>query len=147
MNELNLTVSLILPAHSIKQPAMNQKEDIGSFLKDTKPLLKEYLETRFDLFRLHALRLISQSAGYLAWMLVSMLLALLILIFAGIVAGLWLSAIFHSHVVGFGLTTLLLLLVFAILALFRNALFVNPVIHAIIRRTSAEWEDEADFPE
>ena len=125
---------------------MNQKEDIGSFLKDTKPLIKEYLETRFELFRLYALRLISRAAGYFVWLLISMLLVLLILIFAGIVIGLWFSALFHSHVLGFGLTTLLLILVFAILALFRNALFVNPVIHAIIRRTSVEWEDE-DFPE
>jgi hypothetical protein len=126
---------------------MNQRPDLGSFLRETQPLLKEYVETRFELFRLYALRLISQAAGYLTWILVSLLLFLLVLIFTGIVLGLWLSELFHSHLMGFGLTTLLLILLFILLAVFRNALFVNPVTQAIIRKTKQDWEEDDEDAE
>jgi len=121
---------------------MGQPENIGTFFQDSKPLLKEYLETRFELFRLHAIRLISQSAGYLVWILVSLFLLFLIMIFSGIVLGLWLSGLFNSSVLGFGVTTLLMIGVFVLLAVFRKALFVNPVIKAIISKTAQEFDGE-----
>jgi len=125
---------------------MSQPENISSFLSESKPLVKEYLETRLEIFRLQAIRLISQSAGYLVWILISLFLLLLIMIFSGIVVGVWLSGLFHSYVAGFGLTTAIVIVVFILLAVFRNTLFVNPVIGAIIRRTSEEFStEESDF--
>jgi hypothetical protein len=121
---------------------MSQPDNIGSYVKDSKPLVKEYLETRFELFRLHAIRLISQSAGYLVWILVSLFLLFLIMIFSGIVVGIWFSGLFHSYVLGFGLTTLIVIVVFVLLVVFRKALFVNPVVQQIISKTTQEFDSE-----
>src|SRR6516162_2084564 len=121
---------------------MSQSDNLGSFFKDSKPLLKEYLETRLELFRLQAIRVISQYAGYLIWILISLFILFLIMIFSGIVLGCWLSDLLHSYVLGFGLTTLILILVFILLAIFRNSLFVRPVIQAIISRTNEASEDD-----
>ncbi|HTQ63570.1 MAG TPA: hypothetical protein VMI12_02180 [Puia sp.] len=123
---------------------MGQPDNLGSFVKDSKPLLKEYLETRLELFRLQAIRLISQSAGYLIWLLISVFLLFLIMIFSGIVLGCWLSNLMHSYVWGFGLTTLILVLVFILLAAFRKSLFVRPVIQAIINKIGETETSDPD---
>ncbi|HTS44287.1 MAG TPA: hypothetical protein VMH01_07805 [Puia sp.] len=124
---------------------MSQTDNLGSFFKESKPLLREYIETRLELYRLQAIRLISQSAGYLIWILISLFLLLLIMIFSGVALGFWISNLTHSYVRGFGLTTLLLILVFVLLAVFRNALFVHPVIQSIIRRINESFEKDEEL--
>ncbi|PWT74589.1 MAG: hypothetical protein C5B59_10790 [Bacteroidetes bacterium] len=121
---------------------MSENDDLHSFLKEGKPLIADYIETRIELFRLQAIKILSQSAGYLVWILISLFLLFLILMFTGIVIGCWLSALTHSYVLGFGITTLMLVAVFIILAIFREALFVHPVIQAIIRKTANTGRDE-----
>jgi hypothetical protein len=123
---------------------MGQNDNLGSFFKDSKPLLKDYIETRLELYRLQAIRVVSQSAGYLVWILISLFLLFLILIFSAIVLGCWLSILVDSYVLGFGLTTLLLVVVFILLAVFRKKLFVHPVIQAIIKKTTESLDDEQD---
>jgi len=121
---------------------MSQPENLNSFFKESKPLLKEYIETRLELFRLQSIRVISQSAGYLVWILISLFLLFLIMIFSGIVLGCWLSSLMNSYVLGFGATTLILVGVFILLAVFRKKLFVHPVIQAIISKTNESFEQE-----
>jgi hypothetical protein len=121
---------------------MGHTDDLGSFFKENKPLLKEYLETRLEIFRLQAIRLLSKSAGYLVWILISMFLFFLIMLFSGVVLGCWLSGLTHSYVTGFGLTTLIFVLIFALLAVFRKTLFVHPITENIIRKTSEEFHGE-----
>jgi len=126
---------------------MSQTDNLGSFIKDTKPLLAEYMETRLDIFRLQAIRIISKSAGYLVWIIISLFLLFLILIFSGIVLGCWFSMLFHSYVLGFGLTTLIIIVIFALLAVFRKALFIQPLMQGIIRRAMEDFrEDTSDHP-
>lgn len=121
--------------------AMSQPDDLGSFLKETKPLLKDYLETRLEIFRLQAVRIASQSAGYMIWIIISLFILFIIFIFAGIVLGCWLSALTGSYIMGFGLTTVIFIVIFALLMLFRNSLFINPVMQSIIRKTLEEQDD------
>lgn len=120
---------------------MSQPDNLGSFISENKALLKEYLETRMEIYRLQSLRIFSKSAGYFAWIMVSLFLVFLIVLFSGAVIGFWFSNLLHSYVKGFGLVVLLILLVFVLLAIFRKALFVDPVIQAIITRSKDEEEE------
>src|ERR1700742_2094226 len=122
---------------------MSQPDNLGSFFAENKTLLKEYLETRMEIYRLQSLRLFARSAGYFAWILLSLFLAFLFLLFGGMMTGFWFSGLFHSYTKGFGLVTLLILVVFILLAVFRKALFVNPVIHSVIQKSKEEEEDHA----
>ena len=125
---------------------MSHSDNLGSFFKESKPLLKEYVDTRFDLFRLQAVRIVSKSAGYLVWVLISLFLFFIIMIFTGIVIGCWFSGILNSYVLGFGLTTLIMVLIFALLAVFRNALFIQALMQGIIKKALEEYEeDKADI--
>jgi hypothetical protein len=120
---------------------MDQPKNLGSFFADNKALLKEYIETRMEIYRLQSLRVFSQSAGYFAWIIISLFLVFLILLFTGLVIGFWFSAMFHSNVLGFGLTTLLIIAVFILLAIFRKSLFVDPVVQSIIQRSREGAEE------
>lgn len=123
---------------------MSQPDNLGSFFAENKTLLKEYLETRMEIYRLQSLRIFSKSAGYFAWIIISLFLAFLILLFSGVVVGFWFSGLLHSYVKGFGLITLLLIVVFILLALLRKSLFVEPVIQSIIQRSREEAASGSD---
>jgi hypothetical protein len=114
---------------------MPETETFGSFLKENKKLAQEYIDTRLDIYRLQLIRASSKVTGYLMWMAISLVLIALFIVFAGIVTGFWLSELTGSHIKGFGLTTILILFVFGILALLRRQLFINPIIRAVINRS------------
>ena len=114
------------------------KTDVGSFIRENKDTVKEYLETRYEIYRLKGIRTVSKTAGLLTWMIISMFLLFLVIIFGGITLGYWLSGLFNSLVLGFGLTSVFFLLLFLFLAIFRKQLFINPVIGNIISQSSEE---------
>ncbi|HVW59732.1 MAG TPA: hypothetical protein VHC48_06850 [Puia sp.] len=122
----------------------NQPDNLGSFISENKAVLKEYLETRMEIYRLQSLRIFSKSAGYFAWIIVSLFLAFLILIFGGLMLGYWFSSMLGSYVKGFGLMTLLLVVLFVLLALFRKSLFVDPVVQSIIQKSREEEMNDED---
>jgi hypothetical protein len=123
---------------------MGEHESIGSFLKNSKNMLKEYIETRLEIFRLSSIRTISKSAGYFVWVIISIFLLFLIILFAGVTAGFWLSELMDSYVKGFGVIVLVLILLFAVLAFFRKKLFVEPFMQIIIDRANEELNEEEE---
>ena len=122
---------------------MSEHESLGSFIKDNKTLLKDYLETRFEIFRLSSVRLISKSAGYFVWVIISLFLFFLIVLFSGLAAGFWLSELLNSHAKGFGIIVLFFVLLFGILAFLRKKLFVEPFIQLIIKHANEELEEDS----
>ena len=124
--------------------SQNQPDNLGSFISENKAVLKEYLETRMEIYRLQSLRFFSKVAGYFAWVLISLFLVFLIVIFGGLMLGYWFSSMLGSYTKGFGLITLILVIVFILLVLFRKSLFVDPVVHSIIQRSREEETEDED---
>jgi hypothetical protein len=120
---------------------MGQKENLGSFLRDNRKLVKDYLDTTLEIFKLKLIRIFSKSTGYLIWVIISLFLFFLLMTFIGLVIGFWLTNITGSYIRGFGYTSLIMLGIILLLALFRKPLFVNPFIRMMIRRTT-ENNDE-----
>jgi hypothetical protein len=120
-----------------------QQENLGSFFKENTKLAKDYFETRMEIYRLRAIRLISKSAGYLIWTIISLFLVFLFIIFLGVVVSLWLSDVTGSYIAGFSITTLAIFVLIIVLALLRKVLFVNPIIKAFINQAEeTEAEEE-----
>ncbi|MEI9908205.1 MAG: hypothetical protein WDO71_00130 [Bacteroidota bacterium] len=117
---------------------MTEHANLGSFFKENKKWVKDYFDTRLEIFKLKLIRIFSKSAGYFIWIIISLFLVFLFFIFLGLVTGFWLSELTGSYVKGFGLTTLIILAVIIILTLLRKVLFVNPIIRNIINRASHE---------
>lgn len=119
---------------------MSQPENLGAFFAENKKLLKDYLETRISLLKLQGVRTLSKSGGLLLWAVIAVFFSFLILLFAGLVLGFWFSAITGSYIKGFALATTVYIVVFILITIFRNTLFVNPMIQKIISK-SGEDED------
>jgi hypothetical protein len=117
-------------------------ENFGSFFKENAKLVKEYFEIKMKIYRLRAIRTISRSAGYFLWIVISLFLLFLFIIFLGVVVGLWLSDITGSYIAGFGITTGIILLLIILLTAFRKALFINPIIKAFIRQSEENITEE-----
>jgi hypothetical protein len=120
---------------------MSERENLGSFLKENKKLVRDYVDTRFGIYKLKMIRLFSKSGGYLIWIIISLSLIFLLLTFTGLVIGFWFTDLTGSYVKGFGYTTLIMLGIILVLCLFRNPLFVDPIIRKIIRRTMTDNDD------
>ena len=121
---------------------MSQPDNLGSFIAENKKIVKEYLETRLEIYRLQSLRLFAKSAGYFAWILLSLFLAFLFLLFGGMMVAFWFSNRFHSFVKGFGAVALIILVIFILIALFRRVLFVEPVIQSIIQGSKENADED-----
>ena len=121
---------------------MADSENLGSYFRANKELIKDYFETRLEIFRLSAIRTVSKSAGNFVWIIISLFLLFLIILFAGLVLGFWLSDITHSFIRGFGITTIFLLLIFTVLIIFRKKWFVDPIVQMIIERSTEDLDDE-----
>jgi Zn-dependent protease with chaperone function len=119
---------------------MEKSPNIWEFLEENKAQINEYIELRIQLFSLQFIRKSSTIAGMLIWLMVLGAMAFMISIFAGLTLGWWLSGIFNSPVIGFGLTTLILGLITLVLVLLRKQLFIHPIIRIIIREQTRDYE-------
>jgi hypothetical protein len=117
---------------------MSDTGDFGSFFRENKDLAKEYIETRLEIYRLRLIGIASRVSGYFVWIIISLFLLFLLIIFLGLVAGFWLSEVTGSNVAGFGIVALLILIKIIVLAGFRRAIFVDPIIRNIVKKMKDE---------
>lgn len=117
---------------------------MGSFFKETRKMVMDYLETRLEIYRLQGVKAVSKTAAYIVWVIVSLFLLWLLLIFLGIVLGLWLSEVTGNYLTGFGITTLIILAFCILVYVFRKALFVNPIIRTALKHSQQRKEEEYD---
>lgn len=127
---------------------MGHPDNFGDFFQESKRLIRDYLETQVEIYRLKGVKAVSKVAGFLLWIILLLFLVMLSATFAGIVLGLWLSSVFQSYIAGFGVTTLLILLLILLISAFRRTLFVNPIIKAILKKTqeSTALTEEEEEP-
>ncbi len=123
---------------------MPRDEHLGSFFNEVKQLLRSYAETKLGIIKLQGVQFASKAIGFFLWLFFFLFLMVLILIFCGVVVGFWFSELMGSYVIGFGLATLLLLLVLVLLTLFRKSLFVTPLIRAFIRMSFSDSDGETN---
>lgn len=121
---------------------MENTPDIWQFLEENKKNIQDWVELKIELFSLKIIRKSSTIGGIIIWIMILSFLSLTILFFTGLTIGFWLSTLFNSNVIGFGITTGILMLITLILVLLRKQLFINPIIRIIIREQTREHEEE-----
>ncbi len=117
---------------------MSESENIGSFIEENKRLVNDYFETRLEIYRLQVIRFFARFAGTFTWIIILLLLLFVLVIFCGIVLSLWFSKLTGSYVAGFGIILIVFLLITIAMALMKRALFINPIIKAMIKLTNHE---------
>jgi hypothetical protein len=121
---------------------MSTPKNLQDFLDENVSIVKEYLETKTDIYKLKAIRSSSLLLGSLVWIIISAFLFFLLFIFIGLVLGFWFSELAGSFAVGFGLATLLLFFVMLLVFFFRKQLFINPMIRIFIKVMTADRETD-----
>jgi hypothetical protein len=111
---------------------MSTSKNLQEFFDENIRIIKEYIETRSSIYKLKAVRSLSGILGLLMWFVISAFLGFLVLIFIGLVLGFWFSEMTGSMASGFGIATLLLLVVIVLIALLRRQLFIYPLIRIFI---------------
>jgi hypothetical protein len=123
---------------------MNETDNLGSFLKETKALLTDYIDTKIEIYRLLAVRSASCAAGFLLWITIITVLVSLFIIFLGLVTGFWLSEKTGSYRTGFGITAGLIAAAILLICALRRPLFINPMIRTIIQKFNQSKENNKE---
>jgi hypothetical protein len=120
---------------------MNTNDDFGNFIQDNKSLLRDYVDTRTELFKLQAIRMSSKTFSILVVVGIVSLLVMFVVFFLGISLSYWFSGLLGSNVQGFALTGGIFILLLLLVILLRKPLFQNPMIRMIIREALQEVEE------
>lgn len=107
---------------------MNTADKKDNFINESTTLLREWMDTRYRIYKLKTIRTLSKIAGQFLWIIVSLLLLFLLVVFLGLTLGFWLSSLTGSFIQGFGMVTVLIILLIVVLNLFKKHLFINPFI-------------------
>ena len=121
-----------------------EKASFGTFFSSVKQHSENWVEAKTSLWKLKGIRLVSKLAGSLTWLIVSLFLFLLFSVFIGLTLGFWLSNYTGSNVMGFGIVTLLIMLMILLLAAFRKKLFINPMIRKMIKKAYSDLKEEEE---
>jgi len=121
---------------------MSNPENIESFFEENKKLVKDYVATKMELYKLKFIFYFSKSAGQIIWFIISIFLVFLFLVFLGLFTGFWLSDLTGSYISGFGLTALIMLVVIITMALLRKSLFINPLVRTLIKHSANKTEEQ-----
>lgn len=117
---------------------VKEPDDLGELADNMKQLLQEYYSLQRSILRLNLIRYLAKGGGAVMDTMVSVILLFLVIVFAAITGALWLSKLTGSYPAGFGLMTGILLVISLLIHLFRKVLFVNPIIHKMVKKLHAE---------
>ena len=121
---------------------MENTPDIWQFLESNKKTIQEYVELKIEIFSLKFIKKSSTIGAVLIWIMILAFFGLLILFFAGMTISFWLSKVYDSNLIGFGITTGILVFFTLILILLRKQLFINTIIRIIFKEQTKDNEEE-----
>lgn len=120
------------------------EDNFQDYLTETKRLLKDYLEARLELTKLQAAEKLSKALGLFFTLILAFLLFFFVIIFLGMVLAHWISSLTGSMTIGFSVTTLVFVVLLAIVLLFRKKIIEKPLADLLLRELIAEeMEEEA----
>lgn len=116
---------------------MKITETITTYIKN----LKDYINSELDLLKLSAMRKIGNLLGLIFSAIFVMFLFHITIALIGIWVGFWLSEVYDSTSIGFGITVLIYMLWTIISIVFRRTLLVKP-FSKLILKTMLEIEEQ-----
>lgn len=111
--------------------------NLEQLIENIRQLITEYISIQKRITRLTAIKYAAQAGGMMIDGIVTIILLSIVLLFSTVTGALWLSEKTGSFTRGFGLMTLIVLAIVLLIQLFRKTLFINPIIHRLVRRMHA----------
>jgi hypothetical protein len=96
------------------------EKDSEKYFREVKEELTDYIKMRSDLFKVTAYEKISHVMSAMLLNVLIIITGYFTLLFISIMLGIFLSGITHSFFIGFGIITILYIILFLVLAVFRR---------------------------
>jgi hypothetical protein len=130
---------------------MNKVEEpvnLSELAENMKRLVEEYYSLQKKTAGLTLIRYLAKTGGATMDGVIRVILVAAVFVFASVTCALWLGKITGSLVNGFGLMTIILLILSLIIHALRKSLFVNPLVHRLIRKLYNDTErSNTDYDE
>lgn len=94
--------------------------------------IQDYINSEKEILRLKIVKKGSEAVAAIFSFLFIIMLFLMVLGFAGVWLGLWLSDVFGSFTMGFGITVAFYVVWLLLAIAFRNSLLVKPLVNLLI---------------
>ncbi len=119
---------------------MEDPHDLGQFADNMKELATDYYKLQKRIARLTLIRYLAKAGGAVMDGVIRFVLLAVVGIFAAVTGALWLTKLTGSYISGFGYMTLIILVLSILIHLLRKPLFVNPIVHRLVRKLHADTE-------
>ncbi len=120
---------------------MSSKESFFSFFSENKALIKEYIDTKLELIKLHGVKTLSRTISVVMIIFIISLLCLSILLLIGITFAFWIASITGSNIVGFASAAGLFILFLIGFIVFGRGMVQNQIIRRIIQDSMDDGEE------
>ena len=120
---------------------MSSKETFFSFFSQNKALIKEYIDTKLEIFKLQGVRTLSRIISVIMIIFIISLLCLSILLLIGITFAFWIADITGSNIAGFASAAGLFILFLIGFIVFGRGMVQNQIIKRIIQDSMDDNED------
>ncbi len=105
---------------------------LPKIISDFFASIQDYINTEKELLRLKIVKKGSEAVAAAFSYLFIIMLFLMVLGFAGIWLGLWMSELLGSFTLGFGFTAVFYVICLLLAMAFRNSLIVKPLVNLLI---------------
>ncbi|PZR25557.1 MAG: hypothetical protein DI535_17885 [Citrobacter freundii] len=114
--------------------------DLGQLVDNLRSLATGYITLQKRIAKLTFIQYLAKAGGALIDGVISFILICIVLVFGAITGALWISSRTGSYVSGFGWMTVIVAAIVFIIHLLRKPLFVDPIIHRLVRKMHTETE-------
>ena len=111
---------------------MQPKEELLEQLGESYGYVNRLVEKKIEFYKLSAAETSANVVSGIITAIILAVIGIITLIFALITLGFALVEAFDNSVYGFGLVTLILLLIFILVLMLRKALIINPTVSKVI---------------
>lgn len=120
------------------------EDNFKDYFNGSKKLFSEYLEARWKLLRLTLTEKAANVFGVFLGLIIAAMLCFFVVLFLGFLLAFWISGLTGSSAMGFLITSLVFIILLAIVLMFRRQLIHRPLANAIIREVGRELEEEEE---
>lgn len=121
-----------MPRRKRRHPRPEDMSDQPGVFSELKQLIADYLDARYNLFKLETYEKIAKVTAVLFSSVVVALLAFFLLFFLSLSAGFYFGSLFNSLALGFLLVSGIYVILFLVVMLRRKEFFENFIIERII---------------
>lgn len=117
------------------------EDNFKDYFTESKNVISNYLEARWKLTRLQMVGRLAHALGVFLAIIIAAMLGFFVILFLGLLLAYGISDWTGSFTLGFSVTALIFIILFAIVLIFRRRLIQSPMSNILIKELADEIEE------